>query len=118
MPTPEEVLNKYDKEKRMEDEKHVLSWTTALTNSGSGDPILIGKVVNWQVRETISQGELLRALVAYRQEYQLKTACLLAHGNKKWAIKLFGQTFALPVSIAVAVLGCVAIMFLKKHGWV
>ena len=121
MQTPGEILNKQDKAKRIHDEKEILEISESLTNGHAGDAVLEGKVRQWQVKETIAQGVLLRSLVEtladFEKIYQRKTQCILAHQGKRWQVKVFGMTYAVPISTALIVLGGLTYLACRQQGW-
>ena len=121
MQTPEQVVKEHDKAKRIEEEEEILTDAESLTNGHAGDPQITGKVLHWQVKETVTQGVLLRTLVDtladFEQIYQRKTQCILAHQPKRWQVKLFGVSFSVPMSVMIATCGWLFFMACRKQGW-
>ena len=116
--TPAELIQEHDKEKRIEDETIILAKVGSLTNGNAGDATITGEVLQWQVKETIAQGVLLRSLVSAIGTFQLKSACVLAHKPKNWAVRIFGFSFAAPITLAVGILGFLVFSVCRKNGWV
>lgn len=117
MPTPEEILQTHDKEKRLKAEEDILAKAQALTNGSRGDAQLTGEVLAWVVQELIEFGVLLRVAATQITLCQLKEDCVFHHQNKKWVVRLFGATYSLPASVAIVVIGGLAFMACRKQGW-
>lgn len=117
MASPAEIISEHDKVKRIEDETIVLEKAHALTNGHAGDPKLTGEVLQWQVKETIAQSVLLRALVTAIETFQPKEQCALNHKPKSWPVKLFGFSFSAPVTSGVLIIGWLVFMACRKQGW-
>lgn len=116
-PTVEETIHEQDKAKRIEEESEILDMAKSLTNGEAGDQKLLGEVILWQVKESISHSTLLRLLITGQQQFQLKSSCVHAHKPKTWVVRVFGVSYSAPVSIAVMVVGFCVVMVCRKNGW-
>ena len=116
MATPSEIIEKHDKEQRLKAEEEIKSKAHALTNGDAGNPKLTGEVLEWVVTEMIELGVLIRVSVGQIALCQLKEDCVVAHKQKKWAVKVFGVSYALPVSTAIVVIGVLTYMAFHKQG--
>jgi len=114
--TAEQVIRDRDKDKRVKDEEEILVKAHALTNGDQGNPKLTGEVLEWLVGEMIDLGTLIRILSTQLPLCQLKTDCVLAHGKKRWVVRLFGVSYALPVSVSVIVMGWLVFMACRSQG--
>lgn len=113
-----ELIEAHDKEQRIQAEADILGVAHALTNGSAGNPKLQGQVLEWVVKETIDNGALLRTIADELPELQRKSECALDHENKKWHVKIFGNNFAMPTTVAVLVMGWLIFLFLRKQGWI
>jgi hypothetical protein len=114
--TPEEILNERDKEERLRKEERILADAHALTNGQSDDAEKTGRVLEWVVERMIEMETLLRASIEHSSRCQLIENCLATHAQKRWVVRVFGMTYALPVTVAILVLGILAGLALKKAG--
>lgn len=114
----EDVLAAMDDESRIAEMNHILEMAGEMTNGSANDAKMRGTVQLWQVKMAIRQDTILRMLVEKMGQVQYKADCELNMHKKTWIVRAFGVTYALPVSIAILVLGFIATMFFKKQGWI
>ena len=115
---PLDTIQNQDKEKRSQEEAEILKKAEELSNGNTGDPALLGKIIVWQVKESISHSTLLRELIDSLRLYQLKEVCMLQHKPKKWSFKLFGATYAAPANVAIVAASVFVYLYMKKEGWI
>lgn len=113
----EATISKQDKAKRLVEEAAILTEAEQYSAGDSEDRKSLGKIVLWQVRQSIDHGTLLRLVISGQAKYQLKTDCEAAHKSKTWPVRFFGVTHSVPISVAVGVIGFAAIMYCRKNGW-
>ena len=116
--TAEDTIHEQDKKKRLQDEAEILEMATRLTNGDAENPKMMGEVLLWQVKESISHSTLLRILISNMGLYQLKTECELCQKPKTWMVRIFGVTYAAPVTTAIVCISFFVFLFCKKQGWV
>lgn len=102
MKSAEELLNDTEKQKRLEEEAHILAVAKSLTNGHAGDDVLMGKAIEWLIKATIRQEAVIRAMVKQRS---------------RWIVRIFGESFAVPITVGVCALGWLIFLFSRKHGW-
>jgi ferritin len=117
MKSSEEIINEYDKNRRLEDETIILKKAESLTNGHSDDPKTTAEVLQWQVKEQIAQGLLLRTVVIEMKSFQKKSDCAILHKPKTWKVKLFGIVYNAPAGIAFIVIGWLVFMYGRKNGF-
>ena len=117
MPTPQEIVAKHDTQKRIEDETIILKKAHDLTNGEAGNQKLTGEVMEWMVHEIIDHGRLLRALAESQNNMRTIPDCQSLHKGKMLAAKIFGFSFALPMSASVVTIGWLVFMFCRQQGW-
>lgn len=98
---PIEQVEKHDEEARILAENAIIAKAQSLTNGHAGDPKITGEVLLWLTTEMVEQGRLLRTVVL---SMQLKEECVLAHSGKMGKVALFGQTYKMPMCLALVLL--------------
>ena len=113
MPTPQEIIDRHDKDTRLKSEADILQKARRLINGDAGDAALTGEVLEWMAKELIELGALVRSSVAQINLCQLRADCLMNHRQKSWVVKAFGVSYALPASVAILVIA--ALVYLACH---
>ena len=113
----EDVLAAMDDKSRIEEMNHILDMAGQMTNGSADDAKMRGTVQLWQVKMAIRQDTILRMLVEKMSLVQYKTDCEMNRQKKTWVVRLFGVTYAVPVSVAILVLGFLMFLAGKKQGW-
>ena len=114
---PLDTIHKQDKEKQIQEETKILADANGIADGTSKDEKALGRIVLWQVKESIEHNTLLRHLIEYLENYQLKIICDQRHKPKCWPLKLWGITYQSPVSVTIIVLAFFVFMFCRKEGW-
>lgn len=112
-----DTIHEQDKAKRLQEEASILEKAHDLTNGSAGNQKMLGEVILWQVKESISHSTLLRVLIESQNKYQLKEVCELSHKPKKLSVRIFGVTYAAPVNVAIVVIAFFAYQYSKAQGW-
>lgn len=100
----EEIVAEHDDRKRKEEEDAILQKAKSLTNGKAGDAKLTGELLLCIAEEQIEQGRLLRIVVQSLTKFQKKDLCVLQHAGRMGKIALFGQTYKMPMCLAMVLL--------------
>jgi len=116
--TPEDILKERDKDDRIKREESVLADAQRLTNGEAADPQTNGRVLQWVVERLIEMETLLRASIEHTSKCQLIENCIATHAQKKWVVRVFGMAYAMPVTVAIIIIGVLTYLAMLKQGWV
>lgn len=109
-------VNAQDALKRKKLEQDLLLDAKSLMNGNTGCPVTMGRVLNGLAELSVQTHEMSRNILAALPSLQKKEDCVLVHTGRFGKVTVFGQTYKVPLSVAILVTGVLIYLRCRESG--